>query len=249
MSKKIEKDIKIKPEMSHASDNALDKNGKYLIWGGRDNEGRGCIWMLDIESEEMKTLYGHMDTVSCIKVQGDTIFSGAKDKTIKTWDLTTCTCTRTFTGHEDSVCSLDVDISKDLLVTGSYDETIKFWSISSGYCQKTIQGHSDSVRAVKIFNEYLISGSFDRMIKIWKLETAEFVRNLTGHSDWVSCLCVVENVIISGAWDKTIRMWSFDGKCHIKLDESGPVSCLDTDVEKIVCAVDKMVKVWTVCTE
>jgi len=134
-------------------------------------------------------------------------------------------------------------------VSGSYDETIKVWSISKGLCLKTLKGHSDSVRAIKINQNLLVSGSFDRTLKIWDIDKGQCLRTLSGHSDWVSCICIIDNAIISGGWDKTIKIWSFDGKCLKTFEETGPVSCFHADMQHIVCAVDKTVKVWTVYSE
>jgi len=245
-SGKLQKEIKIIPPMINASDNAIDKTKNLIVWGGRDDENRGCIWIYDLETDQMNTLYGHSDTVSCIRVQEDIICSGSKDKTVRLWSIKSRSCTHTFNGHEDIICTVDMDLEKDMVVSGSYDDSIKVWSIKEGICKKTLKGHTDSVRSVKLYQKNLYSGSFDKTIKIWDLTLWQCEKTIQAHSDWISCLCIVDNTLISSSWDKSIRIWRLDGKLHKQLDEIGPVSCIHSDSDYIVCVVDKTIKVWLV---
>ena len=69
------------------------------------------------------------------------IASGSDDNTIKLWDSTTGTWTKTLTGHTGIVCSL-VKLNENLIASGSDDKTIKLWDIKTGTCTKTLTGHT-----------------------------------------------------------------------------------------------------------
>ncbi|MBD0347466.1 MAG: hypothetical protein ICV63_22125, partial [Coleofasciculus sp. Co-bin14] len=77
------------------------------------------------------TLTGHLNCVISVAISADgqTLFSGIDDKTIKFWNLKTGQLNNTLTGHTDSVDSLAMSPDGQTLVSGSKDKTIKIWRV------------------------------------------------------------------------------------------------------------------------
>jgi len=60
----------------------------------------------------------------------------SQDKTLKSFDLNTCECIRTFRGHTNEVWSID-KISNEKIVSGSFDKKLRIWDLNSVDCLKT----------------------------------------------------------------------------------------------------------------
>lgn len=65
--------------------------------------------MFDIASgETIRTLHGHKDSVTFLKViLGGKFLSGAKDGSIKMWDINTGKCIQSFIGHQSKINSIE----------------------------------------------------------------------------------------------------------------------------------------------
>ena len=79
------------------------------------------------------SMEGHRDRVSCISTallmgaQGMSlvIMTGSWDKTLKSWDLSTCGVLKTFDGHEDRVLSVSLSSNGVYAASGSDDKTVR----------------------------------------------------------------------------------------------------------------------------
>lgn len=76
-------------------------------------------------------LLGHQDSVYCLQFDVSQIVTGGRDRTIRFWDMSTYTCTRTLVGHEGSVLALQYN--DQLMVSSSSDTTVIVW------CMKTFK--------------------------------------------------------------------------------------------------------------
>lgn len=76
-------------------------------------------------------LLGHQDSVYCLQFDASQIVTGGRDRTIRFWDMSTYTCTRTLVGHEGSVLALQYN--DQLMVSSSSDTTVIVW------CMKTFK--------------------------------------------------------------------------------------------------------------
>ncbi len=79
---------------------------------------------------------------------GRTLASGASDKTIKLWDVSSGREVRTLRGHTAPVLSVAFAPDGRTLASGSGDNTIKLWDVASGREVRTLSGHTWFVSSV-----------------------------------------------------------------------------------------------------
>ncbi|XWK88065.1 MAG: tetratricopeptide repeat protein [Phormidium sp.] len=170
-----------------------------------------------------QTLKAHSDYVRTVLISpdGQILFSGSDDKTIKIWELSTGKEIRTLTGHTHYVYSLAISPDRKTLFSASGDNTIRIWHWGNGEQLRTLNGHSSTVYALVISpdGQKLVSGGNDSTIKIWQLSNfSSDLRTLTGHSDTIFSLAISRDgkTLVSGSNDKTIKIWEFSSGREIR---------------------------------
>ncbi|CAF3358346.1 unnamed protein product [Rotaria socialis] len=209
---------------------------------------------------EVKTFHGHIEGVSCVQFDSQTIISGCTDGTIKVWDMNTTNEIITLVGHSRSVRCLYVDGTNEVrLVSGSNDHSIKVWSISINQtwskcaCKLTLLGHTDTVRCLVVRDDICVSGSHDNSVKVWNLTNGLCLRTLVDHTDKVLCVQFNWDFIVSGSTDKTIKIWRYlDGICLRTLSaHNGSVTCLYFDQQQdliVSGSLDYDIRFWHLST-
>ncbi|MBS0604660.1 MAG: F-box/WD repeat-containing protein [Verrucomicrobia bacterium] len=195
------------------------------------------------------TLEGHDGIVFSLALDGQTLFSGSFDNTIKIWNLNTNTCTATLQGHNGPVCSLALD--GQLLISGSYDRTVKIWDLSTNTCIATLEGYNSPVFSLALDGQRLFSGSYDGTIKIWDLTTNTSTATIQGHNDCVSSLAKDGQKLFSGSYDKTVKIWDLStNTCTATLQgHDSPVFSLTMDEQRLFSgSSDKTIKIWDLTT-
>lgn len=154
----------------------------------------------------------HEDQLTCLAVlPNNRLASGACDKKIKIWNLTTGKCERELTGHTYAIFSLCA-LPGNLLASGSEDNTIRIWDPtkrSGKECIKTLIGHNDYVDSlIALSNNKIASISHDNTIRIWNISTMKEERAFTATGGYCSLALLPDGTIVSsGSFDKTIRRW------------------------------------------
>ncbi|KAK4667274.1 hypothetical protein QC763_307730 [Podospora pseudopauciseta] len=151
-------------------------------------ESAGAVRRVDFEDpENTKAVYrGPTTPVSCVTVGGPnngTLFAGAWDKSVWSWDLDTKTPGKKYIGHADFVKAVVCARlrGKDILISGGADKKIIVWDITSGARIHTLK--DDVVNMLSIQDLAvdhaasteseisLISASSDPHIRRWKIRT------------------------------------------------------------------------------
>ncbi|MBS0603867.1 MAG: F-box/WD repeat-containing protein [Verrucomicrobia bacterium] len=191
------------------------------------------------------TLQGHDRAVRGLALDGQRLFSGSYDKTIKIWDLNNNRCTATLEGHDRAVTCIALDGQR--LFSGSLDQTIKIWDLNTNTCTATLEGHSGHVYSLLLDGQRLFSGSSDKTIKIWDLNTNTCTATLEGHSGHVYSLLLDGQRLFSGSHDKTIKIWDLNANtCTATLEgHDDHVWSLAQDKHKLFsCSSDETIKIW-----
>lgn len=158
----------------------------------------------------------------CFSPDGKFLATGAEDKLIRIWDLTTKRIIKILRGHEQDIYSLDFFPDGDRLVSGSGDRTVRIWDLRSSQCSLTLS-IEDGVTTVAVSpdGKLIAAGSLDRTVRVWDSTTGFLVERLdsgnengNGHEDSVYSVAFSTNgkQIASGSLDRTVKLWNLEGK-------------------------------------
>jgi WD40 repeat protein len=168
------------------------------------------------EGSLIRTLVGHNSRVTsiCVTSDGKLVISGARDNTLKVWNLETGKQEATLIGHNGAVLATTVTLDCKWVISGSVDHTLKVWSLETGEERFTLRGHNSLVSAVAVTcdGKKIISGSQDQTLKIWNLETGEEQFTLAGHESTILAIAVTPDAkwIVSGSDDQTLKVWNLE---------------------------------------
>lgn len=154
----------------------------------------------------------------CFSPDGKYLATGAEDKVIRIWDLSTRRITKYLKGHEQDIYSLDFFPDGNRLVSGSGDRTVRIWDLTSGQCSLTLS-IEDGVTTVAVSpdGKLVAAGSLDRTVRVWDSSTGFLVERLdseneagTGHKDSVYSVAFTSDgsEVASGSLDRTVKLWS-----------------------------------------
>lgn len=150
------------------------------------------IWSLP--SGECKSeLRGHDNVIECIawapdsagpnisesitnggtdaqKRSGPYLVSGARDKTIRIWDVTNGLCLCILVGHDNWVRGLVFHPGGKYLLSCADDKTLRIWDIKNKRNTKSIDAHTHFCTSLDMHRTkpFVITGSVDTSVKVWE---------------------------------------------------------------------------------
>ena len=162
----------------------------------------------------------------CFSPDGKLLATGAEDKLIRIWDLSTKRIIKILRGHEQDIYSLDFFPDGDRLVSGSGDRSVRIWDLRTSQCSLTLS-IEDGVTTVAVSpdGKLIAAGSLDRTVRVWDSTTGFLVERLdsgnengNGHEDSVYSVAFSNNgeQIASGSLDRTVKLWHLEGKSDKK---------------------------------
>lgn len=108
---------------------------------------------------------GHTAIVTAISFHGKFIYSGAKDNTIRCWNIVTKQLEYVAEGHDATITS--VCCTTTMLISGSADKSVMLWDKCNGEKLRNLNGHSRGVLALCEGNSVIVSGDADGEICLW----------------------------------------------------------------------------------
>ncbi len=172
----------------------------------------------DDEEEKVFRDGSHTDAVMCLAWNSEfrqLLASGSADHTVKVWDMTTRSCSHTFTHHTDKVqCVLWHPTEAHILASGGFDKRVCMADCRSGTIVSEFQLPADI--------ESMVWDSIHQYILYCACEDGSVVafdvRSTDGAplSSWqahaktctsVSCSPVLEGFLVTSSVDKTVRVW------------------------------------------
>ncbi|SCU86062.1 LADA_0D12002g1_1 [Lachancea dasiensis] len=219
-----------------ASVSCMQMDESYtLITGGRDAllklwdvEKAEDIYQeggVDAEEDElcMHTFDAHVDEITALHFEGDSLVSGSQDRTIRQWDLTTGKCLQT----------IDLNFTN----RGTSDG---FSSVRSHNPRSSVLlTHNDPpvIGALQCYDAAMATGTKDGVVRLWDLRSGQVIRTLEGHTDAVTGLQFDSINLVTGSLDRSIRIWDLrTGLLADVFAYNSPVSSLQFDLDKIVAA-------------
>ncbi|MBE8990432.1 NB-ARC domain-containing protein [Nostoc sp. LEGE 12450] len=236
---------------------AVSPNGNLLAIG--DTLGQISLWQTT-DGQQCLTWEAHTGWVRSIvfSADGQTLFSGSDDQTVKQWDLTG-RCLQVFRMHTGFVWSVAQARQENysVLASGGMDQTVKLWDIQTGECLKSLEGHTDWIWAIALSKDgkTLASGSADHTIKLWHLNTGECQKTLQAHTGivWSVAFNADEKMLVSGSADGTVRIWDLEAmQCLQTLHgHTGHVWCVACSADGQMLASgsgDTTIRLWDIHT-
>ncbi|CAE6422057.1 unnamed protein product [Rhizoctonia solani] len=169
-------------------------------------------------------LAGHMDTVYSVAFSpdGESIVSGSRDKTIRTWNVSQSHLTNNpIEGHREWIWAVSYSPFGGVIASGSGDRTIRLWDVNTGqqlgepmksdYPSRSVAFSPDA----KLLASAADSGSarFDpaaKLVQVWDVGRRTVgLKPFKGHTNWVTSIAFSPDGarLVSSSFDKTIHVW------------------------------------------
>jgi len=222
------------------------------------NNLRGWEWnrLNHISDQSIMTLGGTQSAGQCaiFSPDGNRIFSGCWDGSIKVWDAANGTEFMSLRGHENGVISLAFSPDGKRLVSSSWDKTAKLWDVESGAEVMTFRGHDQVLMHVAFSpdGKRIAAAEGGEIIKIWDATTgaeAMTIHNRGGNSGKVAFSPDGKNIASSSG--NKVKIWDVNtGDEKMTLPEANKnwTACVaySPDGERIVSCGgwDSKIKVW-----
>ena len=134
--------------------------------------------------------------------------TGACDKTLRQWDLTTgqCVMTMDILWAISHPSTLPAGYMPGFPVVGAAAAAGAFAVPTPPYADGSWELYQDFIGAVQSWEYALVSGSGDGAVRMWDMRTGQAHRTLLGHTGPVACLQFDEIHVVSGSLDKSVRV-------------------------------------------
>jgi WD40 repeat protein len=200
--------------------------GNGMLFSAGHDAGIRC-WKMDPSTMQFAlvgVLQGHTAAVQCVQVQGATLFSCARDNTIKQWDLTTGQGVLSIpTGHTEFMMSLKLHETHlfSAGLDGSvfvYDTTKALAKVFSHVVTNRDRAPSP-VTAMEICSDsagsaILVVACSDNAMKLWEVPSFDrrgILLGHQGHSQPCRALCLGPgNSFFSAGMDTAVKVWEFE---------------------------------------
>ncbi|HTL53468.1 MAG TPA: hypothetical protein VL860_12910 [Planctomycetota bacterium] len=218
------------------------------------------LWSLPAGDTKTTLLPGdaatsHQGPVKFLQLAPDglTLLSGADDKTVALWDLTTQKRLAVLSGHTDWIASAVFSPDAHQVLTASHDGTARLWNARSGALIREFKGHTAKVyRAVfDRSGSRILTVSEDKTARVWDAAAGTCLKTLTGHEGavlWGEFSAHDDRVITCGS-DNSARVWNaatgepvFTLKGHTAL-VSRAQFCID-DTIALTQSFDGTLRLW-----
>ncbi|TYZ68903.1 hypothetical protein PybrP1_010972 [[Pythium] brassicae (nom. inval.)] len=150
--------------------------------------GASAVSFRQLEAEVV--LVGHTSFVTGVAFHPQhehLVVSGASDRSVRVWDLTTHSCAQTLTGNR---AITDISVNADGLVLSAHpDHCVRLWDprasqAGESLVQRTFSSHKEWVSAVEWHPTratLFASASYDGSVKVWDARSSVPLHTLAAH--------------------------------------------------------------------
>lgn len=140
-------------------------------------------------------------------------------------------------GHDDWICLMEYDKSRQRLATASMDGVIVVWDLKTGHEIADLDEHMDKVTGI-VFTadgKHLVSSSWDGAVIVWELDSADVKHLLEPEAGfiWAVALTPDGKQIIAACADQKIRVWDFENGARLKM-----MDCAAHQINHVLCTPD-----------
>ncbi|MEK6325278.1 MAG: DUF4062 domain-containing protein [Acidobacteriota bacterium] len=188
---------------------------------------------------------------------GQRIVSGARDKTVRVWDVESSKELACFRGHDRPVTSVACSADCSRVASGSEDKTVRVWDIDTGLELACLHCQTGSIESVTFSpnGRHIACGADDGTLQVWDVLSREriLIRHHGQEGSGIRSVAYSPHGrhVASAGWESYIRVWSAEaGEEVIRLDgHNGGVSSVaySPDGSRIVSGgEDNSIRVWDV---
>eukprot|EP00696_Hemimastix_kukwesjijk_P011429 gnl/Hemi2/24345_TR8183_c0_g3_i1.p1 gnl/Hemi2/24345_TR8183_c0_g3~~gnl/Hemi2/24345_TR8183_c0_g3_i1.p1 ORF type:complete len:406 (+),score=113.39 gnl/Hemi2/24345_TR8183_c0_g3_i1:139-1356(+) len=184
---------------------------KYLVSGSSDASIR--FWRTQSPKFECnRTLKGNFDHCYSLASEGNLVFAGFADNTIKVWDTGSWKQIKNLRNHSGSILSLKIihlpepikDRDVSLRMTDGSENVGAFKVVNNNTRAQTAQQFRDV--------GYLFSGSGDSSFKVWNMSSWKCKQTCMGHSSDINSMAYVAGTdhpttIFTASDDCNLKAW------------------------------------------
>ncbi|WP_372364619.1 protein kinase [Candidatus Uabimicrobium sp. HlEnr_7] len=206
------------------------------------------------ETDNWTILEGHTNSITCLKIIGNTLISASSDGTIQFWDhqtgdpLGNCQSL-------DYITDLAITDDQSVIVSSSLQGNIKFWETESHKCiletNKTA-GPTSQISILDFDKAEMVSCGTDGCLKVWSIRsgTCNNIYKVTDN-EALTCMSIStqQKIALLGGDNGNIYIWDFEQeKCIKKIKaHTGKVVKVDLDSQGFSgysAGSDGIIKLW-----
>lgn len=187
---------------------------------------------------------GHKNTVTCLDLSSDKLYSGGSDYSIIEWnmpkqnpyffesneeDRKMIRPEQNLKSHKRAVTDIKL-IDPKTLVSSSKDCCIKLWNLKNSSLTCSLKAHSSPVNSIELISpKTLVSGGSDSFVKLWDIESFTCSKTFKVHSNSIQKLLKQDrSTFLSASLDSTCKL--LDVRCRSTVavfrGHAGPVTAL-----------------------
>ena len=249
---------------------SFSRDGSKLFSGSWDHVIK--IWDTSSDNPEewslKRTLVGHTDGVLCLSESPCRTYlasGGARDPTVRVWDVNTGAELRTIKAHEDQVNQVKFS-SGGMIISLSTDGSAKLWNLASRGKNSEYKGSAEDNAVLSIAiskdGKTLVSGGRDKKVHVLDAKTGKLRTSIAGSKQKLfivavsgdGSLAISGSLIKKGSSEPSVRIWSLKngGGKELKGVEAGDVitgiTMAPDDKSFFACGLNGTLKQFSVGT-
>ncbi|KIY51537.1 WD40 repeat-like protein [Fistulina hepatica ATCC 64428] len=209
----------------------------------RSNQ-RSTVWMKALAENIAEPLllppskkkHGHERSLTQIKfnADGDLLFSSSKDQLINVWFSRNGERLGTYSGHNGTVWTIDVDSESKYMVSGAADNTLRLWQVATGKCLYTWEfptavksvSFSENDRQVVCITEQRMG--FQCAIRVFNINRDEgskqsaepaYMFNPIGSKATVTAFTNMPKILVTGHESGKVALFNYETGEEIRSNE------------------------------
>ena len=201
-----------------------------------------------------RQLIGHTGDVLAVAVSrnGSQAVTGATDRGLRLWDLSTGKELRRFSADAAAVTAAAIAADGRHFLSGSADRRLRLWDAATGGEVARLDGHAAGVSAVAFgpTGRYAVSAAEDGEVMLWDLPTGRWIRRARANDSRVRsvALSAEGRYLLTASEDGVVRLWEVGSLSVVR--SFGPmsasaVSAAFSDTARRVSAVDTRGELWS----
>jgi len=176
-----------------------------------DANQRPDTLVVKIPSGPRKLLEGHTEDINSLtyNMSGTLLVTGAADKVVRVWDVSSGTSKAVLSGSVQSVMGVSISANDDLVLGCSNDNSTRVWTVRDSRLRHTLTGHTAKVLCGTFADnsQKVVTGSHDRTLKVWDLVKGYCIRTIICFSSCNDLCLGSSGMVISAHLDKSLRFW------------------------------------------